>query len=155
MNPFTVSVACPSHQPRALSRRVKSVGDYHSVVPPLRSAPPLILENDVQCVYDSRDVASPKSVRSTDTGETKVSDAYPRIVSRMLIRRSAPQPRSRKTPRGGRKMARMILQMSLGGWSGQLDSYGVVCVGGRNIPCGERHLGGCVVLFGCGRLIVW
>jgi len=31
----------------------------------------------------------------------------------MLINRSAPQPRSRKTPRGGRRMARMILQMSL------------------------------------------
>lgn len=27
--------------------------------------------------------------------------------------RSAPHPRSKKTPRGGRKMARMILQMSL------------------------------------------
>lgn len=31
----------------------------------------------------------------------------------MLIRKSAPQPRSRKTPTGGRMMARMILQMSL------------------------------------------
>ena len=31
----------------------------------------------------------------------------------MLINRSEPQPRSRKTPRGGRMMARMILQMSL------------------------------------------
>jgi len=30
----------------------------------------------------------------------------------MLMRRSAPQPRSRKTPRGGRRMAKMILQMS-------------------------------------------
>lgn len=27
--------------------------------------------------------------------------------------RSTPQPRSRKTPRGGRMMAKMILQMSL------------------------------------------
>lgn len=31
----------------------------------------------------------------------------------MLIRRSAPHPRSRKTPSGGRMMAKMILQMSL------------------------------------------
>jgi len=31
----------------------------------------------------------------------------------MLIRRSAPHPRSRKTPRGGRKMAKMILMISL------------------------------------------
>lgn len=38
---------------------------------------------------------------------------YPRMVNRMLIKRSAPQPRSKKTPTGGRKMARMILQISL------------------------------------------
>jgi hypothetical protein len=36
----------------------------------------------------------------------------PRMVNRMLIQRSAPHPRSRKTPRGGRKMARIILQIS-------------------------------------------
>jgi len=35
------------------------------------------------------------------------------MVKRMLMRRSAPHPRSRKTPRGGRMMARMILQISL------------------------------------------
>lgn len=34
------------------------------------------------------------------------------MVSRMLMKKSALQPRSRKTPRGGRKIARMILQMS-------------------------------------------
>jgi hypothetical protein len=37
----------------------------------------------------------------------------PRMVSRMLIRRSVPQPRSRKTPTGGRMMARRTLQISL------------------------------------------
>lgn len=37
---------------------------------------------------------------------------YPRIVRRTLIQKSATQPLSRKTPRGGRMMARMILQMS-------------------------------------------
>lgn len=37
----------------------------------------------------------------------------PRMVRAMLMSRSAPQPRSRKTPRGGRMMAKMILQMSL------------------------------------------
>lgn len=36
----------------------------------------------------------------------------PRMVKRRLIKRSAPQPRSRKTPRGGSKTAKMILQMS-------------------------------------------
>ena len=34
------------------------------------------------------------------------------MVRQMLINRSAPQPRSRKTPRGGRRMAKMILQTS-------------------------------------------
>jgi len=38
---------------------------------------------------------------------------YPRIVNRMLIKRSAPHPLSRNTPRGGRTTARMILQISL------------------------------------------
>lgn len=37
----------------------------------------------------------------------------PRIVKQMLMQREAPQPTSRKTPRGGRRMAKMILQMSL------------------------------------------
>lgn len=37
----------------------------------------------------------------------------PRMVKRMLMRKSALQPRSRNTPRGGRKMAKMILMMSL------------------------------------------
>jgi hypothetical protein len=31
----------------------------------------------------------------------------------MLMSRSLPQPRSRKTPRGGRRMAMMILKISL------------------------------------------
>jgi hypothetical protein len=39
---------------------------------------------------------------------------YPRMVKRMLIRRSEPHPRSRKTPSGGRMTAKMILQISLG-----------------------------------------
>lgn len=34
------------------------------------------------------------------------------MVNRMLMRRSAPQPRSKKTPIGGMKMAKMILMMS-------------------------------------------
>ena len=35
------------------------------------------------------------------------------MVNRMLMKKSALQPLSRKTPRGGRMMARMILQISL------------------------------------------
>jgi hypothetical protein len=35
------------------------------------------------------------------------------MVRRILIRTSEPQPRSRKTPSGGRMTAKMILQMSL------------------------------------------
>ena len=38
------------------------------------------------------------------------------MVSRILIRRSPPQPRSRKTPRGGKKTAAMNLQISLKRW---------------------------------------
>jgi hypothetical protein len=38
---------------------------------------------------------------------------YPRMVKRMLIRRSELHPRSRKTPSGGRMTAKMILQISL------------------------------------------
>lgn len=34
------------------------------------------------------------------------------MVNKMLMRKSAPQPRSRKTPTGGRKTAKMILQTS-------------------------------------------
>lgn len=37
----------------------------------------------------------------------------PRIVKQMLMRKSAPHPRSRKTPRGGRIKAKMSLQISL------------------------------------------
>lgn len=37
---------------------------------------------------------------------------YPRMVNRMLMRKSALQPRSKKTPTGGMKMAKMILMMS-------------------------------------------
>lgn len=42
-----------------------------------------------------------------------IPGTQPRMVKQMLISRSAPQPRSRKTPRGGRMMAKMILQISL------------------------------------------
>ena len=35
------------------------------------------------------------------------------MVKRIQMRNSAPHPVSRKTPRGGRMMARMILMMSL------------------------------------------
>ena len=41
--------------------------------------------------------------------------SQPRMVRQMLIRKSAPHPRSRNTPSGGRMMAKMILQMSLEG----------------------------------------
>lgn len=48
------------------------------------------------------------------TGRTRVEvNLQPRMVRSRLMRRSAPQPRSRKTPRGGSTMAQMILIMSL------------------------------------------
>jgi len=36
----------------------------------------------------------------------------PRMVNKMLIKKSAPHPLSRNTPKGGRKMAKRILQIS-------------------------------------------
>lgn len=48
-------------------------------------------------------------------GLSETAALTPRMVKRMLISRSAPHPRSRKTPSGGRMMAKMILQMSLEG----------------------------------------
>ena len=51
------------------------------------------------------------------------------MVSRMLMKKSALQPRSRKTPRGGRKMARIILQMSeaVKGMLLVFDSFKTMC----------------------------
>lgn len=43
----------------------------------------------------------------------EIAKPYPRIVSNMLMKKSALQPRSRKTPTGGMKMAKMSLMMSL------------------------------------------
>jgi len=37
---------------------------------------------------------------------------YPKIVKQILMIKSTPHPRSSRTPIGGRKMAKMILQMS-------------------------------------------
>jgi len=38
---------------------------------------------------------------------------YPRMVRQILIKRSAPQPRSKNTPSGGRRIAQMIEKISL------------------------------------------
>ena len=46
------------------------------------------------------------------------------------MRKSAPQPRSRKTPTGGRKTAKMILQMSEA-VKGMLMDLLVLCVDWR------------------------
>lgn len=73
----------------------------------------LILQNDIKGVDDAGDVSKVRVLAVAPPWRCWLPVTYPRMVSRMLIRRSAPQPRSRKTPRGGRMMARMILQMSL------------------------------------------
>jgi hypothetical protein len=65
-------------------------------------------------------------------GGVKKEKRTPRMVKRMLSSSCEPQPTSRKTPTGGRMMARIILQISLlarllagcycfGGSSGWLD----------------------------------
>ena len=49
----------------------------------------------------------------------------------------APQPRSKKTPSGGRMMAKMILMISL-----EKMSAALLCVfssDGAQLPAGERH----------------
>lgn len=73
----------------------------------------LILQNDIKGVDDAGDVTKVRVSAVAPPWRCWLLVTYPRMVSRMLMRRSAPQPRSRKTPRGGRMMARMILQMSL------------------------------------------
>jgi hypothetical protein len=72
----------------------------------------LILQDDVEGVNDAGDVTVALSA-FCNCRKRLLRWTYPRMVRRMLIRRSAPQPRSRKTPRGGRMTARMILQISL------------------------------------------
>lgn len=73
----------------------------------------LILEDDVQGVDDAGDVCG--VCQWLRVGVQCCFEIYvqPRMVRSKLMRRSAPQPRSRKTPRGGSTMAQMILMMSL------------------------------------------
>jgi hypothetical protein len=113
---------------------------------------PLVLENDIQRVDDTGDV----SVRASGRQQTnRLEEAeegertHPRIVRRTLISRSAPHPRSRKTPRGGRMMAKMILQISL--CRGELQ-YSCWLRWGSILPGGERHLGR--FGFGCTKRVL-
>jgi hypothetical protein len=76
----------------------------------------LVLKDDVQGVDDAGDVcrgglSASGAERLWRTGGKR--DLQPRTVNSRLMRRSAPQPRSRKTPRGGSTTAQMILMMSL------------------------------------------
>ena len=132
----------------------------------------LVLENDVQSVNDT---TASKSVRVRMHHIFILSRStygmYPSTVSRMLINRSAPHPRSRKTPTGGRKMARMILMMSLS----HMSVHDAVCVASyalRRIPLhsdrcarkklvclpsGESHFCGCergVLLWWCSGCVL-
>ncbi len=81
---------------------------------PLVAVARLVLEDDVQGVDDAGNVACEVSIGFRVGGGAVQRSNVPRQVSRMLMSRSAPQPRSRKTPRGGRRTAKMILMMSLG-----------------------------------------
>ena len=55
----------------------------------------------------------PRREEKSEDVREDVREDVPRMVRRMLMSRSAPQPRSRKTPSGGRMMASRILQISL------------------------------------------
>jgi hypothetical protein len=125
-----------------LVRRVRCVGSHAMVH--------LVLKNDVQGVDDAGDVCErdlSACCPEEECGEGG-KDLQPRTVNSRLMRRSAPQPRSRKTPRGGSTTAQMILMMSL---LGRVSFVLLVCcsvaTGGiRVVHCG----GGCWI----GRLTI-
>jgi hypothetical protein len=60
------------------------------------------------------------------------------MVKSKLMRRSAPQPRSRKTPRGGSTTAQMILMMSLG-WGLACGSVVVRLRPPSRVATGVKH----------------
>ena len=63
---------------------------------------------------DARNVSENYTNKLVSTvAYAQISSAEDVLVRRTLMRRSAPQPRSRKTPSGGRRIARMILMISL------------------------------------------
>lgn len=66
------------------------------------------------------------------------------------MQRSPPHPRSRKTPRGGRRTAKTILQMSL---SSLLVSGFAVLSGEKGLPSGKGHDAGICWLLSVG--FVW
>ena len=61
------------------------------------------------------------------------------------MKKSALQPRSRKTPRGGRKMARMILQMSeaVKGMSSVRLLFETLYGNFRRVACAKLKRGWC------------
>ena len=84
----------------------------------------LVSANNPQGVDDTREVLE-RAVSLVHAGFMEESmKLTPRIVKRMLIRRSEPHPRSRKTPSGGRMTAKIILQISLGEMSEQTGPEG-------------------------------
>ena len=101
---------------------------------------PLVLENDVERVDDAWDVAQYCISASVCCCNIWFGDHRGcLLVRRMLMRRSAPQPRSRKTPRGGRRTAKMILMMSL---QSLVSACRVLVVATRlrsHLPSGECH----------------
>ena len=95
-------------------------------------------------------------------GFSETAALTPRMVKRMLISRSAPHPRSRKTPSGGRMMAKKILQMSLEGRRWMVSEVPLRREGLEEggLPCGSGHVGGVVWLvlsgdgYDCGAELV-
>lgn len=84
-------------------------------MPPLFSSD-LVLEDDVQCVNDAWNVTQDCKPMTWSAQLSLIMRQLVRhscCTYRMLIRRSAPQPLSINTPRGGMKIARMILMISL------------------------------------------
>lgn len=76
----------------------------------------LVFENNVAVIWLVLVPSQKQNTRLITYIAWMIPGIHPRMVKQMLIRRSAPHPRSRKTPRGGRMKAKMILQMSLWRW---------------------------------------
>lgn len=103
------------------SRRRDAVGELHGAgfSGPGEKGRELVFADDVEGVDDAGDVLKEGTVSLLllrgMPGLGRGKELTPRMVSRMLRSRRESQPSSRKTPRGGRRTAKIILQMSLGG----------------------------------------
>lgn len=110
----------------------------------------LVFKDNIQSVDDTGNESANRDIRRCSVRrrdfwrDRKWKRTYPRIVSRMLIRTSAPHPRSRKTPRGGRMTAKMIWEVVV---SDSLEGSGF-----RTSVCESAYLDD---IWSCERHVCW